>query len=409
MTDTSIPTSLVEQEVRELVRRRGIDPSRDESARVTELVEEVLNDYEMRVHGSTLPRVTDRSMVLREVVARVAGLGPLQPFMDDPSVEEIWINGPGNVFCAKAGRHVLTNVVMGAQQIRELVEVMLRSSGRRLDLSSPFVDATLADGSRLHVAIPDITRKHWAVNIRKFVLRANRLDELVRLGSLDESAAGFLDAAVRAGLNIVVSGGTQTGKTTMLNCLSAAIPARERVITCEEVFELQVPLPDVVAMQTRQSNLEGIGEIDLRRLIVEALRMRPDRIIVGEVRQREALDLLVALNSGLPGMTSLHANSAVEALVKLTTLPLLAGENVTHSFVVPTVAASIDLIVHLTARHERRQAMQMVAVSGRIEGDRIETMPLFERRGDRLAWTGHHPPFRDRFEAIGVEVEEFLR
>lgn len=409
MTNTPTPIAVVEEEVRELVRRRGIDPSRDESSRVTELVEEVLNDYELRVHGSTLPRVRDRSVVLKEVVARVAGIGPLQPFMDDASVEEIWINGPGNVFCAKDGRHVLTNVVLTAQQIRELVEVMLRSSGRRLDLSSPFVDATLADGSRLHVAIPDITRKHWAVNIRKFILRANRLDELVRLGSLDEPAAAFLEAAVRAGLNIAVSGGTQTGKTTMLNCLSAAIPARERVITCEEVFELQVPLPDVVSMQTRQSNLEGAGEIDLRRLIVEALRMRPDRIIVGEVRQHEALDLLVALNSGLPGMTSLHANSAIEALVKLTTLPLLAGENVTHSFVVPTVAASIDLIVHLVSRLDRRRTMQILAVSGRVEGDRIETVPLFERRGERLAWTGHQPPFQDRFDSAGIDVRELLQ
>ena len=409
MRAASIPVSVVEEEVRELVRRRGIDPARDDGVQVTDLVEEVLGDYELRVHGSLLPRVEDRSAVLREVVARVAGVGPLQPFMDDPSVEEVWINGPGNVFCATGGRHILTNVVLTEQQIRELVERMLRSSGRRLDLSSPFVDATLADGSRLHVAIPDITRKHWAVNIRKFVLRANRLDELVRLGSLDETPARFLEAAVAAGLNIVVSGGTQAGKTTMLNCLSTAIPAGERVITCEEVFELQVPLPDVVSMQTRQPNLEGKGRIDLRRLIVEALRMRPDRIIVGEVREREALDLLIALNSGLPGMTSLHANSANEALTKLTTLPLLAGENVTHAFVVPTVAASIDLIVHLAARGDRRTTSQILAVTGRVEGDRVENVSLFERVGERLTWTGHHPAARDRFDSAGIDLKDLLR
>src|ERR687894_2375601 len=145
----------------------------------------------------------------------------------------------------------------------------------------------------------------------------------------------------------------------MLNCLAAAIPSKERVVTCEEVFELKVPLPDVVSMQTRQANLEGTGEIDLRRLIVEALRMRPDRVIVGEVRGKEALDLLVALNSGLPGMTSIHANSAHEAITKLTTLPLLAGENVTHSFVVPTVAASVDLVVHLGAAGGPRKVVQV--------------------------------------------------
>jgi pilus assembly protein CpaF len=409
MTTDAIATATVEEEVRELVRRRGVDPHRDDAAVVRDLVDEVLDDYEIRSHSARLPVLDDRDALQREVVARVAGFGPLQPFMDDPEVEEIWINGPGNVFCARRGTHVLTNVVLGVQEIQSLVERMLRSSGRRVDLSSPFVDAMLSDGSRLHVAIPDVTRRHWAVNIRKFVVRANRLEELVRLGSLDEKAAAFLTASVAAGLNIVVSGATQAGKTTMLNCLAAAIPARERVITCEEVFELQVPLPDVVAMQTRQSNLEGRGEIDLRRLIVEALRMRPDRIIVGEVRQREALDLLVALNSGLPGMTSLHANSAREALAKLTTLPLLAGENVTHSFVVPTVAASIDLIVHLAVVGGTRRTTEILGVSGRTEGDQIETIPVFEERGGRLLWTGLQPPALERFARSGVDVVEVLR
>ncbi|MDQ3982398.1 MAG: Flp pilus assembly complex ATPase component TadA, partial [Actinomycetota bacterium] len=275
--------------------------------------------------------------------------------------------------------------------------------------SSPFVDATLEDGSRLHVAIPDITRRHWAVNIRKFVLRAHRLDELVRLGALDEAPARFLEAAVRAGLNLVVSGATQAGKTTLLNCLAAAIPHRERVITCEEVFELQVTLPDVVSMQTRGANLEGRGEVELRRLITEALRMRPDRIIVGEVRGQEALDLLVALNSGLPGMTSIHANSAHEALTKLTTLPLLAGENVTHSFIVPTVASSIDVVVHLGKSGGSRTVVQILGVTGRVEGARLETASLWERSGDRLLWTGQQPPAPDRFAAAGIDVRELMR
>src|SRR5215213_3146717 len=172
----------------------------------------------------------------------------------------------------------------------------------------------------------------WAVNIRRFVLRAHSLAELVRLGTLSSQCARFLEAAVISGLNIVVAGATQSGKTTTLNCLAAAIPPRERVITCEEVFELQVGLPDTVAMQTRQPNLEGEGEIRQRRLIKEALRMRPDRLLVGEVRQEEALDLLIALNSGVPGLATVHANSAREAVTKLCTLPLLAGENVAHHF-----------------------------------------------------------------------------
>lgn len=394
------PLLAVEEEVRELVRRRGLDPAREGPEAVQLLVDEVLDDYEARVASSNLPRLNDRESVRRAVVDSVAGLGPLQRFIDDPTVEEIWVNGPGRVFCAQGGRHVLTNVSIPDSDLRLLVERMLRSSGRRLDLSTPFVDATLVDGSRLHVAIPDITRRYLAVNIRKFVLRAHRLEELVRLGSLNADAASFLQRSVQAGLNIVVSGSTQSGKTTMLNCLASAIPPSQRVITCEEVFELQVGLPDVVAMQTRQQNLEGRGEIDLRRLIIEALRMRPDRIIVGEVRQHEALDLLIALNSGLPGMTSIHANGALEALTKLTTLPLLAGENVSHRFVVPTVAMSIDLIVHLGLEQGRRCVRQILGVTGRVEDQTIETVSLWERRDGKLLSTGHPAPQQARFEAL---------
>lgn len=407
MIDDVLP--IVEEEVRELVRRRGIDPSLGDLESLQRLVAEVVDDYEVRVHTSTLPRLSDRDGLQREVLARVGGLGPLQPLMDDPSVEEIWINAPGKVFCARGGRRELTNVVLGPDELRGMVERMLRSSGRRLDLSSPFVDATLLDGSRLHVVIPDITKRHWAVNIRKFVARAHTLEELARLGSIPDRAARFLEAAVGAGLNIVVSGATQAGKTTLLNCLAAAIPSTSRVVTCEEVFELQVPLPDVVSMQTRSPNLEGKGAIDLRRLIVEALRMRPDRLIVGEVREREALDLLIALNSGLPGMTSIHANSATEAVAKLVTLPLLAGENVTHAFIVPTVAASIDLVVHLSLSGGRRFANEIRAVSGRVESDRVETTPLWERRRGELEWTGHQPPSMDRFEAAGIDLTDVLR
>ena len=407
MTDDVLP--IVEEEIRELVRRRGMDPVRGDDAALRDLVGEVLDDYQGRVHTSTLPRVSNREALQRELIARVGGLGPLQPLMDDPEVEEIWINAPGKVFCARHGRRELTNVVLTADEIRRLIERMLRASGRRLDLSSPFVDASLVDGSRLHVVIPDITKRHWAVNIRKFVVKAHSLEDLARLGSITDRAARFLEAAVVAGLNIVVSGATQAGKTTMLNCLAASIPPGLRVVTCEEVFELQVPLPDVVAMQTRSINLEGRGEVDLRRLIVEALRMRPDRLLVGEVRQREALDLLIALNSGLPGMTSIHANSAAEAVVKLITLPLLAGENVTHAFVVPTVAASIDLVVHLSIVRGERFATEIRAVSGRVERDNVETIPLWQRRNGELEWTGHQPPSLERFEAAGIELSEVLR
>jgi pilus assembly protein CpaF len=269
---------VVEAEVRELVRRRGLDPLVDAGA-VRALVAEVMADYDERSLSGTLPPLTDPSAVAQRVHDVVAGFGPLQRYLDDPDVEELWINEPGRVFIARHGRSELTTTILDAAQVRDLVERMLKSSNRRVDLASPFVDATLPDGSRLHVVIPDVTRAHWAVNVRKFVVRAHHLDELVALGTLPAHAARFLDACVAAGLNIIVAGGTQAGKTTLLNCLAAAIPAYERVVTCEEVFELQIPLPDVVSLQCRQPSLEGTGEIRLRRLVKEALRMRPSRIL----------------------------------------------------------------------------------------------------------------------------------
>ena len=223
---------IIEAEVRELVRRRGIDPALDPGA-VTRLVDEVIAEYLNRATTSHLPPLGDASLVARAVHDAVAGLGPLQPFLDDPGIEEIWINEPGRVFVARRGRSELTNVILTGEQVAELVERMLRTTGRRLDLSTPFVDAQLPDGSRLHVVIPSITRRHMAVNIRKFVLGLSSLEELIAAGSLTEQAARFLEASVAAGLNVLVAGGTQAGKTTMLNALCAAIPARERVVTVE--------------------------------------------------------------------------------------------------------------------------------------------------------------------------------
>jgi pilus assembly protein CpaF len=400
---------IIEREVRELVRRRGLDPGSGGATAVRSLIDELVADYGERGLTASMPPLEEPEQVARAVADRVVGLGPLQPYLDDPDVEEIWVNQPDKVFVAKAGRPVLTSTVLSEQQVRDLVELMLRASGRRLDLSSPFVDATLADGSRLHVVIPDITPRHWAVNVRKFVVRERSLDELVRLGTMTPQCAGFLAASVVAGLNIVVAGATQTGKTTLLSSLASAIPARERVITCEEVFELRLDLPDVVAMQTRQPNLEGEGEVRLRRLIKEALRMRPNRLLVGEVRQEECLDLLIALNSGIPGMTSLHANSARETLVKLTTLPLLAGENISDRFIVPTVAATIDLVVLLRLDGRgRRRVEEVLGVSGRVEGGVIEANYIFQRLENQLLWTGHYPPHEERYVAAGLEVGAVL-
>jgi pilus assembly protein CpaF len=304
--------------------------------------------------------------------------GPLAAFIADPTIEEVWINSPERIFVARSGRSELTMLLLSAEQVRNLVERLLLWSGRRLDLSVPFVDARLPDGSRLHVAIPEITPQHWAVNIRKHLLQKISLTQLAERDVMTFEMAELLRRSVSAGINILVSGGTQAGKTTMLNALVSTIPVAERVITIEEVFELAPQLPDVIAMQTRSANLQGEGEISLRRLIKESLRMRPSRIVVGEVRESEALDLLIALNSGLPGMGTLHANSARDAIAKLQILPLLAGENISHRFISPTIASAIDLIVHVSLdRYGFRRVSEIAVVTGRIEGLSPEVDSLF--------------------------------
>lgn len=398
--------SVIEAEARELIRRRGLDSQADQ---LEPLIRDVVEDYEHRAAQGAVPPLRDEESVVASVAARIGGFGPLQEFLDDPAIEEVWINSPSEVFVARNGRSELTPLVLSDDQVRSIVERMLVSSGRRLDLSSPFVDALLPDGSRLHVVIPSVTRRHWSVNIRKFVARAHSLEDLVALGSLPAHAAAFLDAAVMAGLNLIVSGATGAGKTTFLNCLASSVGARERVVTIEEVFELDLRLRDVVGMQTRQPNLEGTGEISMRRLVRESLRMRPSRIIVGEVREAESLDMLISLNSGLPGMASLHANSARDAVTKLCTLPLLAGENVSSRFVVPTVASCIDIVVHLDILASGvRRVREIVGLPGRVEEGVVEISDLFHLRGDRLVRGDGFPPHVERFERAGHDLAALL-
>ncbi|MBK5250954.1 MAG: CpaF family protein, partial [Actinomycetales bacterium] len=247
---------LLEGEVRELIRRRGLDPARDTDD-VRALIAAAVADYDDRSLLGLVPQLDDVGDTTKALHDVITGLGPLQRYLDDPEIEEVWINEPGKVFVARSGRAELTTTILEESQIRDLVERMLRTSGRRLDLSTPFVDASLPTGERLHAVIPDVTRRHWAVNIRKYIVRASHLTDLVALGSLTSEAAAFLDAAVVSGLNILVSGATQAGKTTMVNALAGSIPPHEHVITCEEVFELRLQTRDVVAMQCRQPNLEG--------------------------------------------------------------------------------------------------------------------------------------------------------
>lgn len=387
--------------VRDRVRHEGVDLSPELADRY---VRDEVRRYSERALGGSVPMLADEADATRQVLATLTGFGALQPLLDDPGVEELWINAPDAVYIARGGVSERTGIRLTEVDVRDLVERMLQASGRRVDLSSPFVDASLPDGSRLHVAIPDVTRRHWAVNVRKFNARIRDLPTLVELGTLTQQASEFLRMCVLANQNILVSGATQSGKTTMLTALIAATRPTDRLVTVEETFELAVVGRDAVGLQCRQPSLEGTGEITLRRLVKEALRMRPDRLVVGEVREAEALDLLIALNSGLPGMSSIHANGARDALAKLSTLPLLAGRNIASDFVVPTVASCIDLVVHCELeRSGGRRVVEILAPSGQVTGGMIEASPIFGLSNGVLEHTGGYPSRIAKFVAAGLD------
>jgi pilus assembly protein CpaF len=302
----------------------------------------------------------------------------INDLIQDETVEEIWINGPGHIFVARNGISELTSVVLSENEIIVLVEQLLRNTGRRLDISHPFVDATLPDGSRLHAVIPEITKKWPAINIRKFGSTTPNLEFLVEKQMLDSQTANLLKEIVGNSKNLLISGTTGAGKTTFLSSLLNSLPANIRIITCEEVFELKLKSSDWVALQTREMNLESEGEVSLRRLIREALRMRPDRLVLGEVRQAEALDLLIALNSGMSGMATIHANSAREAINKLMLLPLLGGPNIQAEFVKKTVGQVIDFAVHLERNQAGfRQVAEIIEISNDSLKDNIKINSIY--------------------------------
>lgn len=368
------PAVSVVARVRESLRAAQIDPQRepDRASQIARSEVRRHNDFALARGERTLD---DEAHHVRDILAQLSGFGPLQVYLDDPEVEELWINAPDRIFIARQGIASRVPLALTDTAVRDLVERMLHSTGRRVDLSQPFVDASLPDGSRLHVVIPDITRRHWVVNIRKFLPRYRSLDDLVAVGSLAAADADLLAVAMREGRSILVSGATHAGKTTLLGALIAACGPSQRIVTVEETFELAVDAPDLVALQGRQPSLEGGGEVTLRRLVKEALRMRPDRLVIGEVRDAEALDLVLALNTGVPGAATIHANSAADALRKLCSLPLLAGRNIDSGFVVPAVAASVDLVVHCQRDATgRRRVTEIVEPTG-IEEGIIQTRP----------------------------------
>jgi len=301
----------------------------------------------------------------------------LEEVLADPLVEEVIVLGGERTFVVRSGVKTLLPQVIDTGTLRHFVDRILAGTGRRLDLASPIVSAQLEDGSRVHVAGPPVTHPdRLNVQIRRFVLRSGGLDRLVELGTIPPGIGEMLADAIRRDLTILVAGAPGAGKTTMVNCLLGAVPPDRRVVTCEEVFEIAADIPDMTQMQTREAGLDGGGRITLRDLVRSSLRQRPDRIVVGEVRGPEALDLLLALNAGCSGLATVHANSAIDALDKVVGYCVLAGQNVLIDYVAKALASVVDLVVFMRRRPNERVVDEIVGVTG-VDSGRFRVNPVY--------------------------------
>ncbi len=327
----------------------------------------------------------ERAELVESVLSSTIGLGPLEPLLTDPTVDEIMVNGLGAVLVERAGRIEHTEISFGSgAELMHVIERILSRVGRRVDEASPLADARLPDGSRVNCVIPPLSLDGPLLTIRRFRRRAFSMPELVARDTLTREVEAFLATSVSSRLNVVVSGGTGSGKTTLLNVLSALIARGERVITIEDAAELRLAQPHVLRLESRPPNLDGEGEVTIRALVRNALRMRPDRIIVGEVRGKEALDMLQALNTGHDGsMTTVHANSAADALRRIETLALMADVALPHAAVREQVGSALDLVVHLARDRGGNRVVTSVAEVVRVAGE-AGVRELYARRDGEL-------------------------
>ncbi|MCB0163199.1 MAG: CpaF family protein [Anaerolineae bacterium] len=358
---------------------------------------------------------TERERLFESIVAEILGFGPLEPLLADETVSEIMVNGPEKVFVERKGKIVSSRVQFESNEhVLKVIDRIVSPLGRRIDESSPLVDARLPDGSRVNAIIPPLALNGPTLTIRKFEKDPLTIDDLVRFGSITAEVAEFLKACVIARLNVVVSGGTGSGKTTLLNILSSFIPSDERIITVENAAELQLRQEHVVTLESRPPNIEGKGEVTIRDLVVNTLRMRPDRIVVGECRSGETLDMLQAMNTGHEGsLTTAHANSPRDTLSRLETMCLMAGMDLPIRAIREQIASAVDLIVHQSRmRDGSRKIVHVTEVQG-MEGDVIVMSDIFafEQQGiengvivGRLKATGIRPKFIDQIEASGIHL-----
>ena len=417
------------QQLKLAIHRRIVDEMTPEEERLLiqgedarEQIKNVISAYSSReiAENSQVLTRADRLQLVDDICNELLGLGPLEPLLKDESITEIMVNGPKDIFIEQNGKLKLTDIrFYDETHLMSIIERILNPLGRRVDESSPLVDARLADGSRVNIIIPPLSLVGPAVTIRKFSKTALSINDLVKFGTLNENMAQFLEACVKARLNILVSGGTGSGKTTTLNALSSFIPETDRIVTIEDAAELKLQQRHVVTLESRPANLEGTGEITIRDLVRNALRMRPDRIIVGEVRSGEALDMLQAMNTGHDGsLTTAHANTPRDVLSRLETMVLMAGMELPIKAVRSQVSSAIDLILQQSRiRDGSRKITHITEVQG-MEGETIILQDLFKYVQDYIDSNGKsighfeasglQPNFMDKFHMNGVDLPPSL-
>ncbi|MEW6083861.1 MAG: CpaF family protein [Chloroflexota bacterium] len=389
----------------------SMDISRTDDVRKTiqDLFEQILAEENI-----VLSR-PERARLFEQITAEILGFGPLQPLLEDETITEVMVNGAKNLYIERKGKiHRVPVTFENNDHVMRIIDRIVAPLGRRIDESSPYVDARLPDGSRVNAVIPPISLVGPVLTIRKFARNPITVDQLIQFGSVTAEAIQFLKACVEARLNVVISGGTGSGKTTLLNILSSFIPADERILTIENAAELQLRQEHVVTLESRPPNIEGRGEITIRQLVINALRMRPDRIVVGEIRDEAALDMLQAMNTGHDGsMTTLHSNSPRDSLSRLETMTLMAGMDLPARAIREQITSAVDVICHQERmRDGTRKVTNITEVSG-MEGEVITMTDIFvfEQTGiengqivGRLRPTGLRPKFMDKIEAAGINL-----
>ncbi|HNR46819.1 MAG TPA: CpaF family protein [Anaerolineaceae bacterium] len=390
-----------------------MDVSRVDEVRraILELFEQILDEENI-----VLSR-PERNRMFEQIVAEILGFGPLSALLDDESTTEIMVNGYKNIYVERKGKLFKVPMAFESNEhVMRIIERIVAPLGRRIDESSPYVDARLPDGSRVNAVIPPISLVGPVITIRKFSKKPITIEQMVDYGSITAEAVEFLRAAVIARINIIISGGTGSGKTTLLNVLSGYIPDDERIVTIENAAELQLRQEHVVTLESRPANIEGRGEITIRQLVVNALRMRPDRIVVGEIRDEAALDMLQAMNTGHDGsMTTAHSNSPRDTLSRLETMTMMAGMDLPARAIREQVSSAIDLVIHQERMRDGTRKVTYISEVTGMEGEVITLTDLFffEQTGlnpntgkveGRLRASGLRPKFMDRIEAAGIKL-----